>query len=150
MKLITTGVATVALAAGVAGSVAAYRTQSAQDVAVTTPTSTSTDAAQPVASDPPRRKVRWAPCPDGSKLEKGVCVTDVVRTVVVPAPAAPAPAPAPVPVAANAGTSAGEGDDGGRDDSPYDDHDESDDHDGGEDGPDDHGDDRGEDDHDDD
>ena len=30
--------------------------------------------------------MRWAPCPQGSTLEDGTCVTDVVRTVVLPAP----------------------------------------------------------------
>lgn len=37
-----------------------------------------------------RTVVRWAPCANGTRLENGVCVTDVVRTVTLPAPAAPA------------------------------------------------------------
>jgi len=37
-----------------------------------------------------RTVVRWAPCTNGSHLEAGVCVTDVVHTVTLPAPAAPA------------------------------------------------------------
>ncbi|GAA3802607.1 hypothetical protein [Nocardioides panacisoli] len=120
MKLITTGLASVLLAAGVAGSVAAYRSQSVQDVSV--PTVRTTHAADPaasVAAEPRQHRTRWAPCPKGSKLEKGTCVTDVVHTVVVPAPAAPAPSPAapavPVVVRGSGGQPGG-GEDGGRDD----------------------------------
>jgi hypothetical protein len=36
-----------------------------------------------------RTVVHWAPCSNGARLEAGVCVTDVVRTVTLPAPAAP-------------------------------------------------------------
>jgi len=47
-----------------------------------------------------RTVVRWAPCANGAHLEDGVCVTDVVRTVTLPAAAAPA-------VSHGSGTSAG-------------------------------------------
>lgn len=83
MKL-THSVLSLTLAAGLAGSVAAYRATSG-DVAPTPPA----PAAQ---SSPPARQVvvpgtrfGWAPCQPGSHLEHGTCVVEVVRTVVLPA-----------------------------------------------------------------
>lgn len=83
MKL-THSVLSLTLAAGLAGSVAAYRATSG-DVAPAPPA----PAAQ---SSPPARQVvvpgtrfGWAPCQPGSHLEHGTCVVEVVRTVVLPA-----------------------------------------------------------------
>lgn len=105
MKLITAGVTSVTsvmLAAGIAGSVAAYRTQAGapETIRPTAPTAPAAPAASRhgagATHHQQRPRVRWAPCPAGSTLEQGTCVTDVVRTVVLSAPsrtAAPVPTP---------------------------------------------------------
>jgi len=80
MNLISAGVTSAILAAGLAGSVAAYRGQAARAGEVV-----------PVKFSEPAAVVKWAPCQAPSQLEDGVCVTDVVRTVVRPAPPAPPP-----------------------------------------------------------
>jgi len=91
MKLLTAGLTSTILATGLVGSVAAYRSQVGQAETVERPTQVQT--ARAAGSEPPRTIVRWAPCPGTSRLEKGVCVTDVTRTVVVPAVSAAGPAP---------------------------------------------------------
>ena len=103
MKLIPSAVMSVAVLAGLAGSAVAYQAASAppdgrapQQVVQVTPAE--------AAAAPAKERVRFAPCKRSAHLEKGVCVTDVVRTVVLPAaPAAPA-APAPMPAAPAAGS----------------------------------------------
>ncbi|MBS2938440.1 hypothetical protein KDN32_11865 [Nocardioides sp. J2M5] len=91
MKILTAGVVSALLAAGTAGSVAAYRSQAGVDV-VTRPAAQETPGAPATTDAQPRQRVRWAPCPAGSVLERGTCVTDVVRTVVLPSTPQPAPA----------------------------------------------------------
>lgn len=83
MKL-THSVLSLTLAAGLAGSVAAYRATSGEVV--------PTPPAPAAQSSPPTRQVvvpgtrfAWAPCKPGSHLEHGTCVVEVVRTVVLPA-----------------------------------------------------------------
>jgi hypothetical protein len=104
MKIISAGVLSAILVAGVAGSFAAYRSQTAQDVSVERPAAVSAPAAPVAQAVHPGTKFRWAPCPKGSTLVRRACVTDVVRTVVVPA--------APVYVAAASTSSSSGG--GGR------------------------------------
>ena len=156
MKIITAGVTSAMLAAGVAGSVAAYRTQAASaDVTRPAAEVTSGDSAgrtPRTAGDPDPSPVRWAPCPAGSTLEEGTCVTEVVHTVVL-APASPTTAALTTPQAAAASQAGDDSDQADaetkadpRGDDDGDDSDESDDH-----GDDDHGDDdHGDDDHEDD
>jgi len=81
MKLIYAGMTSAVVAAGLVGSVAAYRSQ-------TEPVS----KAVSVQHAKPEAVVQWAPCKEPSKLEDGVCITDVVRTVMRPAPPVSAPA----------------------------------------------------------
>ena len=90
---------------GTAGAVLAYRTvagptpaPASAPPAVTLPSA----AAEPVQQKP---VIRLAPCKAPAVLERGTCVTRVVREVVVPAPAAPA--------AAAAGRTSDEGRSGG-------------------------------------
>jgi hypothetical protein len=79
MNLITAGLTTVILAAGVAGSVQGYRVKA----------EAAGEAVSASAPTPkPRTIVQWEPCKPPSRLENDTCVTDVVRTVVRPAPAA--------------------------------------------------------------
>jgi hypothetical protein len=82
MKLITAGVTSAVLVAGLAGSVAAYRSQTGGLEPEPRPVAQQSDAS--LEAEPQQPEVRWAPCPDGSRLERGACVTDVLRTVVVP------------------------------------------------------------------
>jgi len=128
MKLITAGVTSAILVVGLAGSVAAYRTQVGEAEPVARPTAVRSVQKSP--SEQPST-VRWAPCPDRARLERGVCVTDVVRTVVVPH-SAPAQVPSPGPWAAGAAWSDDESE--GGEDSGGEGHDDADDH-----GYDDHG-----------
>lgn len=100
MKFISAGILSAALATGLGGAVLTYQLASGD-----TPgedLTTSSAAAPPAKAQvvAPGTRFRWAPCPAGSQLEAGVCVTDVVRTVVIPAPAAPVVAQAPAPAAA--------------------------------------------------
>ena len=99
MKLTSVGILSGALAIGGAGAAAAY---SAASVAPSTdpPAVARTVHHQPDRAQParPGPRFRWAPCTPPAHLEQGTCVTDVTRTVVVPAPA-PAPAPAVQPAA---------------------------------------------------
>src|SRR6478735_9305405 len=101
MKTHSVGIVSAFLAVGLAGSAAAYRAAST-DTHDTRPRAVAAAAPRP---KPPAQVVqpaprfRWAPCAAGAHLEHGVCVTEVVRTVVepaAPAPAAPGqPATAP-------------------------------------------------------
>ncbi|MBF4764458.1 hypothetical protein ISU07_15095 [Nocardioides islandensis] len=72
------------------------------------PASTSAGVTAPVATasgsarrnpetDGRRVQVRWAPCRAGSRLEAGVCVTEVVRTVTRPVSPVPVTAPRTAP-----------------------------------------------------
>lgn len=130
-------VASIAL--GGAGAVVVYRAVAGPPV----PTAT-TPSPEVTRDDAPagKPKVRFAPCEPPAVLEAGVCVTDVVRTVVVPA--APAPGPAPARARADrdreGATGRGRGPDQG--DSPDDDRDDHDDRDDDRDDRDDRDDDR--------
>lgn len=129
MKLFTTALTSTILAAGVVGSVAAYRTQ-VEDVGSVEGATTSAQPTRSPARADPRVVVRWAPCPDGSRLEKGVCVSDVVRTVVIPTAPAPSSPPAPAPTSTRSDRGdddAGWGDDADDDTDEDDDGDEDDD-----------------------
>jgi hypothetical protein len=91
MRIISAGLLSASLAAGLVGSVVAYRSQAIEDVEEQPSTATASVAAVAAGHEMPR--IRWAPCPDGTRLDKKVCVKHVVRTVVIPAAAAPAQAP---------------------------------------------------------
>ncbi|GAA2146835.1 hypothetical protein GCM10009844_23440 [Nocardioides koreensis] len=102
MKRLSAGILSAAALAGLAGSTVAYGWGSSgagSPAPVSSPRSTERPHAQVVR---PGSAFRWAPCRPPAHLEHGVCVTDVVRTVVVPAPAAPA-----VPVAPGTATAQG-------------------------------------------
>ena len=133
MKIITAGVTSALLAAGVAGSVAAYRTQAAPADLVNRPAAReATVSATRTAQDRARPQVRWAPCPLGSTLEKGTCVTHVVRTVVLPVPSlSPATAVRPSPVPRVVAATHTDGDDSVGHESPES-HEGHDDHEGDE------------------
>jgi len=105
MKTIPALVLAAVVAVGLLGGVAAY--QLASGPAGPSP-STSAGSVAPVAPVAPvaerthraEPRVRWAPCKPPAVLQGKACVTEEVRTVVVPAPAAPRPATArPAPVA---------------------------------------------------
>ncbi len=98
MKIITAGVTSAMLAVGVAGSVAAYRTQAGAAEFIRPVVEKTSATAPGTAGDEARQRphVRWADCPKGSTLEKGTCVTEVFRTVVLPAPS-PTVLPSPTP-----------------------------------------------------
>lgn len=109
MRTHSVGIVSVSLAIGLAGSAAAYRAASV-DTPDARPRAAAVTAPRPEAPAQvvrPGSRFRWAPCAAGAHLENGVCVTEVVRTVVVPAPPAPvvpgqsAPAPS-APVAEQA------------------------------------------------
>lgn len=92
-------VLTAAIALGVLGAVAAYRTAlgDAPNVPVV-PTadaipSASASAAQEATPPAARRKVRWEPCVPPAVLEGKTCVTEVVRIVALE------PSPSPLPTA---------------------------------------------------
>ncbi|MBI2243864.1 MAG: hypothetical protein HYU55_07945 [Nocardioides sp.] len=135
MKTIPALVFAAVLAVGLLGGVAAYQVAAGPVGAGSSPTA-STGAAPVVArTRHARPKVRWAPCQPPAVRRGKACVTEEVRTVVVPAPAPAAPAPAaPATRPVRAG-----GDDHGDDRAE----DHGDDH--AEDHGDDHGDDHGED-----
>ncbi|MCW2765171.1 MAG: hypothetical protein JWO11_1130 [Nocardioides sp.] len=131
MKLITVGLMSAALAAGsgasaltyqLASSVAAPATSVAQRAPVLTSSVEPVAAVQAVR---PGTTFRWAPCRAPAQLERGVCVTDVVRTVVVsapaPQPAAPPPAAPVVPAAPTGGSGSTSGDQVGPNDDVADD-----------------------------
>jgi len=89
MKL-THSVLSLSLAAGLVGSVAAYRATAGEvepEPASATPSAVSTAPARQLVVA--GTTFAWAPCEPGARLERGTCVTDVVRTVVVPAAVVP-------------------------------------------------------------
>jgi len=109
MKTFPALVLAAVLAVGLLGGLAAYQ------VASGATTASAQQASAPVAAAPAapvarkahqRPTVRWAPCKPPAVLRGKACVTDQVRTVVVPAPAAAAPAPAS-PVSATHAAPAG-------------------------------------------
>lgn len=98
MNRLSAGILSAAALAGLGGSTVAYAWASAGNDAPAVARPAAQDKGRPAAQHAPRKApVRWAPCVPPAHLEQGVCVTDVVHTVVVPAPASP-PAPA-VPAA---------------------------------------------------
>ncbi len=151
MKTLTAGVTSAMLAVGIAGSVAAYRTQAATgDVTRPAAQETSQDASPATTPRGGKPEVEWAPCAEGSILEKGACVTDVVHTVVLPAPASSVrPDPAPQAIATPQASADSQAPDESDESDDADEQDEADDH-GDDHGDDDHGDDHGDDDGDDD
>jgi len=113
------GVTTYQLASGPADA----GSEAVSPAVVTTPTA---------RTDQPRTRVRWAPCEPPAVRHGKACVTEEVRTVVVPAPA-PAPAAPAAPVAHQArnddGERAGhEGDDRGTEHEADDEHEAGDEH----------------------
>lgn len=78
----------------------------------------ATDTPTPAAP-----KTRWAPCEPPAELEDGVCVTEVVRTVVVPAPSSAAARPA-APASPQPTRAEGRSDDSGSHDDHGDDRDD--------------------------
>lgn len=105
MKPFSTGLVTAALVVGLAGSVTAYRSAADGEAAATLVPSASTAPAPP--SRPAREAgVRWAPCTPPAELVRGVCVTEVVRTVVVP----PSPSQRVIGVAGTASAATGDDD----------------------------------------
>lgn len=88
---------TASIALGAAGSVAVYRMVAGPSVTTPALAQPSAEEAQepaPAAAKV-KPKVKWAPCQPPAVLEKGVCVTDVVKTVVLPAAASAPVAGAP-------------------------------------------------------
>lgn len=82
MRFLTVAVLSAAVAAGTGGAVVAY------DLATATVQSAdpTTASSQPVDHNVGRvARARFAPCTPPAKLERGTCVTDEVRTVVLPA-----------------------------------------------------------------
>ncbi len=96
MKTLPALVLAAVVAAGLMGGVAAYRVASEP-----APAAPAASAAVPTASTAPaarahrRTVVRWAPCKPPAVRQGKACVTEEVRTVVVPAPAPAPPAAAP-------------------------------------------------------
>ena len=89
MKIITAGVTSAMLAAGLVGSVAAYRTQAdPADVMRPAAEATAAETAEeaPEAAKRPRPRCAGSPVPRAAPCERGTCVTDVVRTVVLAGP----------------------------------------------------------------
>lgn len=136
-KLISAILMSTALVAGLAGATAAYRSAAEPPPGQTAPAAAAFAAPAPQVIRPGTR-FRWAPCPAGSQLVKRACVTDVVRTVVIPA--APVYAPASTGVSnGGRGAASYQGDDDGSDHEADDDRGD----DGGHDEGDDEGDDNG-------
>jgi hypothetical protein len=99
MNPVTSLILSVALLLGGAGAVFAF--ESAANLGSAQPAVSAEVAPAPTATaghvrptghhgNRHRTVVRWAHCGNGARLENGVCVTDVVRTLILPAPAAPA------------------------------------------------------------
>lgn len=97
MNPVSTLVLALALLFGGAGAVFAFESAAQPDPPRST-VATVTDSAAATSAGPAARSarrhhrptVRWAPCPAGSTLVEDACVTDVVKTVTLPAPAAQA------------------------------------------------------------
>ena len=107
MKTIPALVLAAVVSVGLLGGVVAYQLASGP----AGPSSSASAApVTPVGATAPRThqsrpKVRWAPCEPPAVRQGKACVTEEVRTVVVPAPAAPRstttrPAPVAQPVRA--------------------------------------------------
>lgn len=79
------GIMSAAVLVGLGGASAAYELASGDRP---TPSSQSVSGVAPSANAQ-LAKVRWAPCDPPAKLRGRVCVTDVVRTVVLPGAAVP-------------------------------------------------------------
>ncbi len=79
--------ALTSLAAGVTGVMAYGALAPSAPTPASSPAAvaTASPGSAPAAHHP---LVRYRPCPKGSRVEDGVCVTRLVHTVVVPAPAA--------------------------------------------------------------
>ncbi len=93
MKTIPALVLAAILGVGLLAGVTTYQLASGTD-------GTGAPAASPSAEATPvarthRPRVRWAPCKPPSVRRGKACVTEEVRTVVVPAPASPAAPAAP-------------------------------------------------------
>lgn len=109
MKRLSVGILSAAALAGLAGSTVAYGwgSSSAGTTAAVTPSGSAQRPHAQVVR--PGTHFRWAPCVAPAHLEHGVCVTDVVRTVVVPAPAAATPAAPAAPPATSQGATGAAG-----------------------------------------
>src|SRR5687768_6619192 len=83
MRILTVAVLSAAVAAGTGGAVVAYDLAT-PPVRSADETTTPTQPANKSQRQPTRP--RFAPCTPPAKLERGTCVTDEVRTVVLPAP----------------------------------------------------------------
>lgn len=77
MKLMSLAAMSAAVVTGLAGAGVAYEIASAGGPAPSTSATGTADVTKPAK--------RWAPCERPAVLEKGACVTDVVRTVVLSA-----------------------------------------------------------------
>ncbi|HET9423089.1 MAG TPA: hypothetical protein VFO49_18265 [Nocardioides sp.] len=91
MNLTSAGVMSASLVIGVGAAVTIFdaaTSTGSEPAAVRSPVVLQEDR-----SGPNRGSRRFAPCEKPAKLEKGVCVTDQVRTVVVPPDGAPQTAP---------------------------------------------------------
>lgn len=126
---------TASLGLGTAGSVVVYRSVSGP--AASTPaapsTGDSTDDATDEATDEASPEVRFAPCEPPAVLERGVCVTDVVKTVEIPASGDSGAGPADDATQdgdgrAHRGRGDDDSDDDAGDDADDSDHDADDDH----------------------
>ena len=103
MKTIPALLFAAVLAVGLLGGVAAYQAASGPAAAGSSAASPADAGTTPTAERTRhvRPKVRWAPCQPPAVRQGKACVTEEVRTVVVPAPAPAAPAaPAARPVRA--------------------------------------------------
>lgn len=91
MKTIPALVLAAVVSVGLLGGVVAY--QLASGPAGPSPSASAAPVAPVEAAAPrtrqPKPKVRWAPCKPPAVRQGKACVTEQVRTVVVPAPAAP-------------------------------------------------------------
>lgn len=83
---ISSGVLVAALALGAGGALVGFDLGGGNTAEPEPAAPTSSAAPSAKAEGQQRRPVRLAPCRKPAVLEKGVCVTDEVRTVVVPAP----------------------------------------------------------------
>ena len=89
MNRLSVGILSAAAFAGLVGSTTAYaRSSAGTDTPVqVSPSGSASQEGATQAARPDRP--RWAPCVKPAHLKHGVCVTHVVRTVVVPDPATP-------------------------------------------------------------
>ncbi|WP_296602470.1 hypothetical protein [Nocardioides sp.] len=154
MKTIPALVLAAVVSIGLLGGVAAY--QLASGPAGPSPSPSAAAVAPVEAAAPrthsPRPKVRWAPCKPPAVRHGKACVTEQVRTVVVPAPAPAAPRSTGTRPAAAAQPVRADGGEDGADHEKGEDHAEHADHEDGDhaddhadEDSDDHGDDHGED-----